>query len=172
MTDFLCRTSDQGPHFLHVHDEPSYHADVMRHAEMGWEMKWNYCQATGVPHSSGDPGVKPFQVLDLTASAPNTPDGRYRDDHHVLLGQLGGAHNRKFLAEVAREWNLIPVSDLGMESFDLQRVRDQINSEMRMGAEFLGFGDYVDSFVKHRPKPIMGHRSELSHIYQDERGDL
>ncbi len=83
MTDFLCRTSDAGPYFLHVHDEPSYHADVERHAAMGWDMKWNYCQATGIPHSSGDPGVKPFQVLDLTCHGSNI--GGYREDHHTLL---------------------------------------------------------------------------------------
>ncbi len=149
--NFLCKTNDAGPHFLHVHDEPSYHSDVLRHAAMGWKMKWNYCLAPDVSYSSGDPGVKPFQVLDLTAHAPNT--GRYRDDHHTFL-------KIKPL--------FIPVGDIGVEPYDLDNVRTQIQDAFAMGAEFLGYGDYIDAFTKKPPE----YRPELADVYQDERGDL
>ncbi len=156
MSDFLCRTSDKGPHFLHVHDEPYFHADLMRHAGMGWKLKENFCQARGIPWLSGDPGCKPFQVLNLTVTDPNTNGtvpNEYRDDHHTQL---------------------IPISDLGAVSYDLNAVRDQIQDALAMGAEFLGYGDFVDAFVKHPlgKRTVLGYRPELRYIYQDERGDL
>lgn len=63
---FLCRVNDNGPHTLHVHDQPSYYADIQRHEEMGWVMA-RECQIPGMPFLDGDPGVKAVRVVDLTA---------------------------------------------------------------------------------------------------------
>jgi len=61
---FLCRVSREGPHLLHVHDQPSYYSDVLRHQEMGWEMS-DTCQLPDEPWTDGNPAPKPFQVINL-----------------------------------------------------------------------------------------------------------
>ncbi len=153
--DFLCRTYAKGPHFLHVHDEPSYHVDAMRNRDLGWRMTWDHCTVPNIPFSKGDPGVKPFQILNVTQYDPSLVGGgdyqrstpTNRDDHHTRLIPLGDG------------------------PYDLNAVRDQINAHLAMGAEFLGFGDYVDSFLR-SPTGRPDTRPELQNIYQDERGDM
>lgn len=75
---FLCRVY-RGDHLLHVHDQPSYYADILRHQEMGWEMS-DTCQLPQHEASDGNPGVKPFQAINLMHE--REPGG---DDHHRKL---------------------------------------------------------------------------------------
>ncbi len=133
---FLCRVSRTGAHFAHVHDEPSYYADVMRHVEMGWEMA-DHCKYPNVPHSSGDPGSKPFQVFNLTGREPggpeyfqrSAPNHGYREDHHTRLVFDYAAAERRILTALEEGAGIVGYGDY----VDFQK-----------GVEFIGYGDHID----------------------------
>ena len=64
---WLCRHKNNArlPKALHVHDNPVYYADIQRHQVMGWTMSRSQCAWPGLPHVSGDPGVRPPVVIDM-----------------------------------------------------------------------------------------------------------
>ncbi|KKN77048.1 hypothetical protein LCGC14_0363870 [marine sediment metagenome] len=92
---FLCRVSRSGPHLLHVHDQPSYYADVLRHQEMGWEMS-DTCQLSGHEASDGNPVPKPFQIVDLTQKnriPTRWSQEQFGDDHQARPHIIGMVHD-------------------------------------------------------------------------------